>query len=165
MERVCFIRPKGEPGPILVMGAAEPSQLLAIIQAGNPQELELMGTVDGVLYPEEWWHDTLSPWRLRGAWYDSKAQVLCRVEDGLRGALEAPERLDPTEDPFDPLEEPSEPSERVPEHVLAKVETPAQRAARRWAFPEVEPYPDVDPDLTPTKHVLPLLRKLAQAAA
>jgi len=168
MERVCFIRPKGQPGPVLVMGTEAPTRMLAIVQAGNPSELELLGSVDAALYPEAWWHDTLAPWRLRGAWYQPKAQVLCRVEDALRGRLEAPERLDPLYDAPEPSESPTGPLERVPGHVLAQVETPEDIARRKWAFPEVDQadlYPPVKTTPVSVTRALPLIRKLLQAAA
>lgn len=165
MERVCFIRPKGEPGPVLVMASDEPPRLLAILQAGNPSELELIGTVDGYLYPESWWHDQLSPWRLRGAWYEPKAQVLCRVEDALRGRLEAPERFDPILDPPEPFEGSEGPLERVPEEVRV---SPEEQARRKWAFPELTPeevYPPVEVRPVHPSKALPVLRKLLQSAA
>lgn len=165
MERVCFIRPKGEPGPILVMASDEPSRLLAIIQAGNPAELELVGSVDGYLYPESWWHDQLSPWRRRGAWYEPRAQVLCRVEDALRGRLEAPERFDPILDPPEPVAASDGPLERVPDD--ARLD-PEEQARRKWAFPKVrldDLYPPVEARPVPASKALPVLRKLLQTAA
>ena len=170
MERVCFIRPKGEPGPILIVAGPSPAQLLSVAQFGSPKLLSLMGAVDASYYPEEWWHETLAPWRLHGAWYDPKAQVLCRVEDALTGRLEAPvtpEALDPTEDPLDPLTDATEPPERVPPHVQAQVaaESAEERARARWAWPIVDPYPPVHSTPTPISEVPSLIRRLASQAA
>ena len=150
--------------------SSNPRQMLAILQAGNPAELELMGSVDARLYPEEWWHDTLSPWRLRGAWYEPKAQVLCRVEDALSGRLEAPGRIDPVLDPLDDselLEAAEAPLERVPAEVRAvfSANTPEARARQRWAWPKVDPYPPVNARPIPVSQALPILRKLASRAA
>jgi len=166
MERVCFIRPKGEPGPILVVSGSSPTQLLSVAQFGNPTPLSIMGSVDAASYPEEWWHETLSPWRLRGAWYEPKAQVLCRVEDALRGALEAPVSPPAVQDTLDPLldsEGAGEPAERVSE--VYQHRTPEEIAAERWAWPEVDPYPKVTPDRFRPSEAAPVLKKLLQAAA
>jgi len=164
MERVCFIRPRGQVGPILLATAPDPVQLLAFLQAGNPQELELWGTVDATLFPESWWHETLNPWHVRGGWYAEKAQVLCYIEDALRGHLEPPERFDPTQDP------PEEPEavDRVPGGIMAMIETPAERAARKWAWPKVTPeelYPRLTPRPPKSTQALPVIRKLLTAAA
>ena len=163
MQFVAFIRPKGEPGPVHISASPDPYRMLAIIQAGNPDELELIGTVDAGLYPESWWHDTLSPWHHRGSWYLPRAQVLCRVEDALSGALEAPGRLDPLLDLPEPSEGSEAPPERVPED--CRPESPEERAARRWAFPVVDPYPPVNTTPVPATRALPVIRKLLHAAA
>lgn len=166
MERVCFIRPKGEPGPILIVAGSSPTQMLSVAQFGNPTPLSLMGSVDAQLYPEGWWHETLSPWRLRGAWYDPKAQVLCRVEDALRGRLKAPCKPPPPQDTLDPLfdsEGVSEPAERIAD--VYRPKTPEEIAAKRWAWPQVDPYPKVTPDLVKPAEAASILRKLLQVAA
>lgn len=166
MQFVAFIRPKGEPGPVHVSASPDPYRMLAILQAGNPNELELIGSVDAALYPEPWWHDTLAPWHLRGAWYDSKAQVLCRVEDALRGVLEAPERLDPLVDLPEGSEGSEGPPGRVPEHV--RPENPEELARLKWAWPTVNPedlYPPVKMTPVSMTQALPIIRKLLQSAA
>lgn len=57
MEYVHFIRPKGKSGPVTIGASPDPRQMLAILQAGNPDPLELMGAVDARLYPEQvMWH-------------------------------------------------------------------------------------------------------------
>lgn len=170
MEQVCFIRPKGEPGPVLIVAGSSPSQLLSVAQFGSPKPLSLMGSVEADLYPEEWWHEELAPWRLHGAWYQPKAQVLCRVEDALRGRLTppvSPEALDPIEDPLDPLLDVSEPPERPSARVLARVaaESAEERARARWAWPEVDPYPPVHSEPVPISQVPHLIRRLAAQAA
>jgi len=163
MEFVAFIRPKGESGPVHISASPDPHRMLAILQVGNPAELELIGTVDAALYPESWWHDTLSPWRHRDAWYQPKAQVLCRVEDALTGALEAPERFDPLEDPPEPSDGSQAPPDRVPADLRTK--TREELVAEKWAWPVVDPYPPVKTTSIPVTRVLPLIRKLLHAAA
>lgn len=169
MERVCFIRPEYDGGPVLIVSGPTPTQLLAVAQLGNPARLTLMGSVDGQLYPESWWHDQLAPWRLRGAWYQPKAQVLCAIEDALSGALEPPNRLDPILDPLEDSEGSdgvSGPLERVPEHLRQPVvkKSLKQTIAER-PFPEVDPYHPVRPQNVLPQKALPVLRKLLQAAA
>jgi hypothetical protein len=169
MERVCFIRPEYDGGPVLIVAGPTPTQLLAVAQLGNPARLALMGSVDGQLYPESWWHDTLAPWRLRGAWYQPKAQVLCTIEDALSGRLEPPKRLDPIMDPLDPSEASEDGSEvldRVPEDIRRPlVKKSLKQAITDRPFPEVDPYSPVEPQIVPPKKVLPILRKLLQTAA
>jgi hypothetical protein len=162
MELVHFIRPKGEDGPINIGSSSSPSQMLAILQAGNPAELELWGTVDAGSYPESHWHEELSPWRVRegSPWYDPSAQVLCRVEDALSGRLAPVVTFDPLED----REAPQTPPERVPGRFQPPAEPPA-----RYAWPEVDPYPRVRARPTPASEAAPtiltLLGKLAPQAA
>ena len=165
MECVHFIRPKGESGPIAIGQSPDPRRMLAILQAGNPAELELMGTVDATLYPESWWHDELSPWRVRegSCWYDPKAQVLCRVEDALAGRLSPVSAFDPLADPEE-ADGPPEPPQRVPAAFQAPAPPPP-----KYAWPEADPYPKVKSKPVPAHKAAPtiqiLLGKLAAEAA
>ena len=142
---VHFIRRKDDEGPVAIGASPDPQHALAVMQLGNPEELRLLGAVDANRYPEEWWHDTLSPWHRRGLWYEPKAQVLCRIEDALRGALDDPRLPEPPSAP----PEPPEPSEAAPDAVpadlrerLVQAEERARQQARdKWAWPEVDPYP------------------------
>lgn len=151
MEFVSFIRLKGKRGPVYIGQSADPHRLRDVLQAANPEDLELLGSVDARLYPLSWWEDALSPWLVRGSWYQPKAQVLCRVEDALTGRLEAPGRIDPLED--DP--ENDLPPDRVPEFVVL---TREERARLKWAWPEVDPYPAVPSHSVPAVEAAPVLR-------
>lgn len=162
MEYVHFIRPKGEEGPIHIAASPNPQKALQFLQVGNPNELELMGTVDARLYAESWWYDTLSPWNIRGGWYEPKAQVLCRVEDAIAGRLETPNRIDPLEDTEDLTE--SIP-DRVPLNVLVQTRSRSELAKLKWAWPTVDPYPAVERRTKPRTNTLTLLRKLAHTTA
>jgi len=159
---VCFIRGlRDKASPILIASDPVPSHRLDLVQAGNPNELELIGKVDSRLYPQSWWHDTLGPWHLRGAWYRPSAQVLCFIEDALSGRLEPSGRIDPLEDE----EELQEPSERVPDDVLSRIKRAEQVIKERWAFPTPDPYPIPKARPVSLTQASGVIRKLAQLPA
>jgi len=162
MSFVCFIRVKGDnTSPILIAEDPVPSHLLALAQAGNPNELAFMGKVDSRLYPLKWWYDTLGPWHLRGTWYAPRPQVLCFIEDALSGSLEPVGRIDPLEDEETLLD----PSERVPDDVLGRIKAAEQAIKDRWAFPKPDPYPVPKSRPVPIAQASSLIRKLLQAPA
>lgn len=148
---VHFIRRKDDEGPIAIGSSPDPQHALAILQLGNPEELRLLGVVDANRYPEAWWHDTLSPWHIRGLWYEAKAQVTCRMEDALRGALDDPS-LPPLPDPALARHEPAQAEPDVlpadlRERLVQAEERARQQIRDKWAWPEVDPYPVPVPSL------------------
>jgi len=157
MEYVHFIRPKGEEGPIHVGKSLNPEETLAVLQAGNWDELEIWGLIDARKYPAEWWFDELAPWHIRGGWYDHRIQLLCLIDEALSGKMKPIRKLSPEE--LDPrLLIP----EKIPIKVLADIQdnSPRRRAERKWAWPEVDPYPEVPKESKPNPKTLSVLKRV-----
>jgi hypothetical protein len=85
-RRILFLKPKVSLGPIKVLATNnESSYELEKYQAHSSEELVIMGSVDGLVYPLKWWEKKLSYWHTRFGWYKAVPQVLCIIEDALQG--------------------------------------------------------------------------------
>jgi len=172
IEYVYFIKPKGEKGPICIGGATDVMREFGFLQEGSVVELELKGVVDAHIYPEGWWHEAFVPYLIRGRWYEASAQLLCRIEDAVAGRLKAPRYskrvyrkrvLDGWRCPkcgvFLELYDGelmteaelvrAKAAEKIPERyqrrVGQKVMTRGRRKLQdRLAWPDADPYPEVD---------------------
>ena len=173
---VCFVRRKDGEGPIALIPTADPPHALSILQLGSPEELKLLGAVDANRYPAQWWHDVLSPWHVRGLWYEPKAQVTCRMEDALRGVPDDPRLPSPPEVVLEAQEATDGAPDSVPSDLrerLVEAEKKARQQVRdKWAWPEVDPYPipasisnDKGLDLGPKKAILSKLRRATKSSS
>lgn len=157
MEFVSFIQVKRKGSPVYIGQSEDPRGLFSKLQEANPDDLVLLGSVDSRRYPLEWWQEVLLPWCIRGAWYQGRAQVLCRVEDALNGILPSP---------LDDCPE-VEPIERVS---TVQIVTKEDRLKAKWAWPIAEPFPKVEPEAVLPSQAAPVVlqalrRKLSRDAA
>jgi len=85
-RRILFLKPKVSLGPIKLLATSnESSYELAKYQAHSSEELVIMGSVDGLVYPLKWWEEKLAYWHTRSGWYKATPQMLCIIEDALQG--------------------------------------------------------------------------------
>lgn len=157
MEFVTFIQVKGKNGPVYIGHSADPCGLLSTLQAANPDSLVLLGSVDSLRYPLEWWRELLMAWNIHGAWYQGRAQVLCRIEDALNGRLSSPTDACSEVEPVGRLSE-------------VRIVTKEERLKAKWAWPVVEPFPKVEAEAVLPSQAAPVVlqvlrRKLSRDAA
>lgn len=97
-QRVYFLRPVGQPGPIKIGCSEVPEERLTAYAAWSPVELELLGTIPGSMRLEAQIQASVAADHFRGEWFHATPAVLATVEAALAGrldvaALPAPRRV------------------------------------------------------------------------
>jgi hypothetical protein len=130
MEWIAFIRPKEAVGPIKIVETSDPRQTTKEMEQGSPIDLYYIGAISATDYPLTWWIAELSSWHVRDNWYLPEAQVLCKIEDALKGNLPLPSK-----------------SAHLPDQVPKSKRKPSFPPKHKPGWPEhVDPYPSVQPD-------------------
>lgn len=75
-EHVYFIQSGGQSGPLKIGVSANPLLRLRELQQGNPDRLEIIGTMPGNRRLERAYHELHDHIRIRGEWFAAEPELL-----------------------------------------------------------------------------------------